>query len=308
MANESTEKTTFMFPGQGSQYLGMRHSLGLDQGPAADLFHQADDILGFPLSRIIEEGPEDLLVRTDNAQPALLVTEVAVAKRLGDLGHQADLVMGHSLGQYSALVHAGALDFRDALKLVRLRGVLMNKANERAPGGMAAVIGVKIEDLAKVVDQLSDMGVLEITNLNAPTQVVVSGENRAVFALVDFLREHKMGRAVPLNVSAPFHSSLMAPIAEDFAQALDSVEIRRPSSVFLDNVTGEPEDDPERIRENLVLQLTKPVLWSASVQKAWDLGARTFVECGPKKVLSGLVRRTVRGANLVSAESLLGSV
>ncbi len=301
-------KTVFMFPGQGSQYVGMRHKLGLVRGKAAELFDMADEVLGFSITRVIDEGPEDLLTRTDNAQPALLVTGVAAADVLNTMDYQADMVMGHSLGQYTALVHAGALNFRDALKLVRLRGVLMDRANERAPGGMAAVIGVKPHDLQSVVRQLKGHGVLEITNINAPTQVVVSGETQAVAALVEFLREQRMGRAIPLNVSAPFHSSLMAPIAREFEQALDNVEIRSPSCIFLDNVTGAVEADPGRIRKNLVLQLTKPVLWSAGIQTAWAMGGNTFVESGPKKVLGGLARRVVRGVNLVYAESALAGM
>jgi len=301
------EKTVFMFPGQGSQYVGMREKMDLVQEDASKLFDKADEVLGYSITSLVDNGPKDELTRTDNAQPALLVTGLAAAQAMNKKGLHADIVLGHSLGQYTALVHAGALGFEDALRLVRLRGQLMDQANKKSPGGMAAVIGVKPDALKAAMAEVADQGVLEITNVNAPTQVVLSGENNAIAAITELLKERRMGRALPLNVSAPFHSSLMAPIADEFERALADVSFSSPKYAFIDNVTGKQEVSPEQIRKNLVTQLTSPVLWSAGIETAWELGGRSFVECGPKKVLFGLARRIVRGANLVASETELSA-
>jgi len=302
MAND---KTVFMFPGQGSQYAGMRRKLGELTGAEEDLFIQADELVGFPLSRLIDEGPDDELTRTENAQPALLVTGIAAARRLGQQDLRAHMAMGHSLGEYGALVHAGALEFADAVRLVRTRGLLMAEAVEKTPGGMAAVVGARLEQLREVVAELGRQGIIEITNFNSPSQVVLSGESQVIDLAVSTLKERRVGRAIPLNVSAPFHSSMMKPMADEFAGHLERVEIGVPRLAFIDNVTGLPEADPAAIRAKLVSQLTHPVMWEKSVRTAVESGAGTFVECGPGKALSGLVKRIARGSRILWSEKLL---
>jgi [acyl-carrier-protein] S-malonyltransferase len=296
-----------MFPGQGSQYAGMRSKLGIGNPDLEALFAQADAVLGFPLTRLIDEGPDEELTATRNAQPALLAMGVAAGLAVRARGHCPHIVMGHSLGEYSALVAAGALPFDEALRLVRTRGELMAKAVERTPGKMAAVVGADRQKLEALVTEIAQEGILEITNVNSANQLVLSGENRTLDLLVERANAERVGRAMALNVSAPFHSSLMKPMAEEFAGHLARIPLAAPTLCFIDNVTGRPETDPEEIRRKLVLQLFSPVQWERSVLTAAELGAATFIECGPKSVLSGLVKRTVKGVSIVASEGLLAT-
>ncbi|MBN1534025.1 MAG: ACP S-malonyltransferase [Spirochaetes bacterium] len=301
------EQTVFMFPGQGSQYPGMRGPLGGMYGAAGGIFARADEVLGFPLSVLMDEGPEEELTRTSNAQLALLVMGTAYREAALSRGHAPDIVMGHSLGEYAAMVAAGVISFEDALKIVRRRGELMERAAEETPGGMAAVIGASQEVLEGVVARCADAGVLEITNFNSPTQMVLSGESAAVDRAVELIGEERLGRAMRLNVSAPFHSSLMGPVACEFEAFIASFAFKRPEITFIDNVTGMTEDEPERIRQKLVLQITSPVLWVQSVRHAHDLGGRVFVECGPGSVLAGLVKRILSGVSIIVGEKMIAS-
>ncbi len=305
MCAELTGRTAFVFPGQGSQYVGMTTKLGPATLAQQSLFGHADQALGFPLLQLIEEGPEDELIKTSNAQPALLVVGLAAALALQERGYQPEIVMGHSLGEYTALVFAGVIAFSDALKLVRKRGMLMEQAAKKTPGKMAAVIGADPDALSQLVQDCQDAGVLEITNFNSPKQVVLSGEEAAIELILDRIKETRAGRAMELNVSAPFHCSLMRPMAEEFKQALQSVEFSAPQQLFIDNVTGQAESDPERIRQKLVDQLDHPVQWVRSVASAVEAGATRFVECGPKTVLTGLIKRCAPKTELVSSERIL---
>jgi len=307
MEHTMSEKTVFMFPGQGSQYPGMRAKLGELSAGQARLFELADELLDFPLTRLIDEGPEEELTATSNAQPALLVMGIAASMAVEKRGFVPDIVMGHSLGEYTALVYSGAMSFEEGIRLVRTRGLLMANAVDRSPGKMAAVMGADRDRLDELVAEVSKQGVLEITNLNSPLQLVLSGEDHTIDLVVDRVNDEGLGRALLLNVSAPFHSSLMQPMADEFAQHLDKVEIGPPQQLFIDNVTGEPESDPSGIRKKLVQQLTSPVLWERSVRTAHAAGAAAFIECGPRNVLRGLVRRTVRGVSSKTAEMLLAS-
>ena len=300
-------KTVFMFPGQGSQSVGMRDKLGLALESQQHWFTEADQILGYELTRLIDQGPEEELTRTSNAQPALLATGVAFGTALMEKGYTPDIVMGHSLGEYSALVCAGVLSYTDALRLVRTRGILMEQAVVDTPGKMAAVIGADPEKLNAVVDACRKTGVLEITNYNSPGQLVLSGETASIEAAVKALNETRLGRVVILNVSAPFHCSMMRPMAEAFAKHLSETPFMKPHKTFIDNVTGLVEDNPEHIREKLVRQLYSPVLWEASMRSAAALGAENFLESGPGAVLSGLVKRTIKGVNFTTGEKLLAS-
>jgi [acyl-carrier-protein] S-malonyltransferase len=301
------ELTVFMFPGQGSQYPGMRSPLGDMAGPPGRCFSMADEILGYPISALMDNGPAEELTRTVHAQPALLAMGAAYREAVISRGHAPDVVMGHSLGEYSALVAAGVLSFEDALRIVRKRGELMERAAEKTPGGMAAVIGVSQEALEEVVGRCTGDGVLEITNFNAPTQMVLSGENAAVDRAVALIGEERLGRAMRLNVSAPFHSSLMGPAACEFEAFLSSFTFRRPEITFIDNVTGMAEAGPEQIRQKLVLQLTSPVLWAHSARHAQELGGRIFIECGPGSVLAGLVKRILSGVSIIVGEKMVSS-
>ncbi|OHD64605.1 MAG: [acyl-carrier-protein] S-malonyltransferase [Spirochaetes bacterium RBG_13_51_14] len=297
--------TVYMFPGQGSQSVGMRGGLGAMTTEQKELFSSADAILGFPLSALIDAGPGEELTRTSNTQPALLVMGTAFAAALDARGHRADIVMGHSLGEYTALVHAGVIDFKDAVRIVRKRGELMEQAVKDTPGTMAAVIGVERARLESVVQVCVGSGVIEIANFNSSTQMVISGQAAAVDAAARMINDGGIGRAVALNVSAPFHTSLMKPVAEEFSRFLSEFEFRPPRVEFIDNVTGRGEKDPANIRDKLVLQLYSPVQWEKSVLTAADAGAGTFIESGPGTVLSGLVKRIVKDRNIISGEKLL---
>lgn len=291
-----------VFPGQGAQYVGMRAALGPLSPRQRALFEEADDTLGEALTAVIDAGPPAALTRTSNAQPALLVVGLAWAEALRARGFAAGLTMGHSLGEYTALVWAGALGFADAVRTVRRRGALMEQAVHTTPGTMAAIVRVPDDVLQAIVAECRAVGVVEVTNFNAPGQVVVSGERAAVAAVVARVEAAGVGRAAPLDVAAPFHSSLLAPMASDFAAHLAGVPLRAPRLVFVDNVTGAPEADPARIRAKLVRQLTCPVRWEDGVRAAIAAGVTRFVEAGPGAVLTGLVRRIDRSARAEAAE------
>ncbi|MFH2005817.1 MAG: ACP S-malonyltransferase [bacterium] len=283
--------TAFLFPGQGSQKVGMWAELkGVCPNPDPRLV-EAEEILGLSLGALMDEGPDEQLRRTENAQPCLLLANVVYATALEERGERADIVLGHSLGEYAALVLSGALEFTDALRLVRARGVLMARASAEIPGKMAAILAMDRDTLETLLSEHRHLGVLEVTNLNAPKQLVLSGETAAVDSAVSAINTSRLGRAVPLNVSAPFHSSLMKPVAGPFAEQLAAVEIRPPERLFIDNVTGEPEADPDRIRTKLVQQIHRPVLWESSVRCAVSHGAARLIECGPGNVLTGLTKR-----------------
>ncbi len=299
------DKKVFMVPGQGAQYVGMRSRMGVLSESASEAFSRADEIVELPLSDIIDRGPESELVRTSVTQPALLAMARACSLLLEERGYAADIVMGHSLGEYAALVYAGVIDYEQALRIVRKRGLLMEGAAASAPGKMAAVIGSDRSELESLVKECSSRGVLEITNYNSPQQVVLSGEKAAVDHAINEINTGNIGKALELNVSAPFHSSLMKPVAEDFRGFLAGFSFNVPHVMFIDNVTGSPESDPERIRDKLVQQLFMPVQWEHSVLAAQQAGAVSFIECGPGSVLSGLVKRTVRGVEIRTGEKIL---
>jgi [acyl-carrier-protein] S-malonyltransferase len=298
-------KTVYMFPGQGSQSVGMRSKLGVMSEEQKEIFSTADYILGFPLSVLIDSGPDEELTRTSNTQPALLVMGMAFSRALDERDNRAEIVMGHSLGEYAALVYSGVIDFKEAVRIVRKRGELMEKAVKNTPGKMAAVIGAERDRLESVIQECKSDGVIEITNFNSPIQVVLSGEIPAVDRAVRTINESGNGKAVELNVSAPFHSSLMKPVADEFSRYLADFSFSRPRVQFIDNVTGLEETEPEQIRKKLVLQLSSPVQWERSVLSACEAGAGTFIESGPGTVLSGLVKRIVKDRKIISGEKLL---
>ncbi|NTV62497.1 MAG: ACP S-malonyltransferase [Oscillochloris sp.] len=299
----------WVFPGQGSQAVGMGHDL-YEQLPAARaIFDQADEVLGFSLARLCFQGPEAELTATENAQPALLTVSTALVRALEDLGGldlvRPQAVAGHSLGEYSALVAGGALDFATALRLVRRRGELMASAHE---GSMAAVIGLAQPDLEQICQRVTtareSLGTVVVANYNAPDQLVISGSAAAVQQAGQQAKEHGAKRVLPLKVSAAFHSPLMHAAAEGMAHEFAHAEVRDLVVPLIANVTGEALTTADAVRQEAVAQVMAPVRWIASVQAMVARGCTTFVEIGPGKVLTGLIRRIAPQARLVTISSL----
>jgi len=284
-----------LFPGQGSQYVGMGRSLACDYPEAARVFEEADDVLGFSISKLAWEGPEEDLVRTKNAQPAMLVHSTAVYRvireRLGEIG----LAAGHSLGEFSAHVAAGTLDFSAAVITVRLRGELMYDAGVERPGSMAAVIGLDDEAVVSVCEQAEEeAGVCVPANFNAPGQVVISGDLAGVERAMELAAALGAKRVVRLSVSGAFHSPLMEPAAVEFEPWLEQQSFHDPAFPIIANVTAEPVSTGDAARALLVRQLTTPVQWAASVLHMAESGVDRFLEIGPGSVLRGLNRRIVK--------------
>jgi [acyl-carrier-protein] S-malonyltransferase len=290
----------FVFPGQGSQAVGMGRAL-YDAVPAARLvFEEVDDALAMPLSRLIFDGSEETLRLTENAQPALLATSLAALRALEvrsgrDLTGLCRVVAGHSLGEYSALTAAGSLACGDAARLLRVRGRAMQDAVPVGEGAMAAILGLELEGVEEVARRASDVGVCDLANDNAPGQVVVSGERAAVERAVELAKQQGARRSVLLPVSAPFHCRLLAPAAEAVAAALAEVEIRAPAVPVISNVTAAPESAPETLGVRLVEQVTGRVRWRESLLAMAGLGIDATVELGAGRVLSGLSKRTLPG-------------
>lgn len=276
-----------IFPGQGSQFVGMGKSLYENNTAAKALMERANEILGFRITDIMFEGPEESLRATNVTQPAIFIHSVCLA--LFASGEKPDMVGGHSLGEFSALVAAGAVDFEDALKLVAIRAREMQKCCEMVPGTMAAVIALDNETVEKVCAEVE--GTVIPANYNCDGQVVISGEKEAVAAACTALKAAGAKRALPLSVSGAFHSPLMEPARAELAKAIESTDIHTPACPIYQNVTAQAETDPARIKANLLAQLASPVKWTQSVRNMIADGADKFVEMGPGTVLQGLVKR-----------------
>ena len=293
----TTSQIAFLFPGQGSQQVGMGKSLADSFSVARRTFDEADDVLGFSLSRLTWRGPETKLNDTINTQPALLTHSVAALRVLADLAPQLRpvCVAGHSMGQISALVAAGALAFPDALKLARRRGELMAAAGESSPGGMAAILGLNIPSLEEICAQASmDSEIVQVANDNCPGQVVISGSKAGLERAMDAARENGAKRVVRLAVSIGAHSPLMEEAQQGFNQAVAEAALTEPTIPAIGNVSAEPLTTPAAIRAELEAQLTQRVRWTESIQAMRAQGVDTFIEIGSGNVLSGLIRRIDR--------------
>ncbi len=293
-------KRAFVFPGQGSQQVGMGRDLAESFASARLVFEEVDDALEQRLSRLMFEGPESDLTLTENAQPALMAVSLAVVRVLEQdggksLAELADYVAGHSLGEYSALAAAGSLEFADAARLLRRRGQAMQRAVPVGEGAMAAILGLDLDAVRELAEAAAgETDVCLPANDNAPGQVVVSGHRAAVERAVELAAERGGRRSVMLPVSAPFHCPLMAPAADVMAEALAAVTLAPPQVPLVANVTARPEQEPETLRRQLVEQVTGLVRWRESVEAMRDAGVEQLVECGAGKVLTGLTRRIDR--------------
>jgi [acyl-carrier-protein] S-malonyltransferase len=296
----------FVFPGQGSQRVGMGQALAEQHRVCRDTFAEADEALRRPLSRLIFEGPEDDLTLTENTQPALLATSVAMYRLLREMGLEPDVVAGHSLGEYSAHVAAGTLEFADALRIVERRGRYMQEAVPVGTGGMAAVLGLDGEAVRAACEEAADGEVVSPANLNAPGQVVIAGTAAAVARAGERARARGARRVVPLQVSAPFHCALMAPAEARLEPELRALPARDPRVPVVANVDAEPKRDAGAALDALVAQVSRPVQWEACVRRLASEGVRTYVEVGPGSVLSGLVKKIHREAHVYNVEHHLG--
>jgi [acyl-carrier-protein] S-malonyltransferase len=296
-------KIAFIFPGQASQYPGMGKDLAEKFPAARAVFDEADRALGFPISRICFEGSEDELRQTANTQPAILTVSVAAYRVLeADQGIAPDFVAGHSLGEYSAIVAGGALEFVDAVKLVRMRGTFMQEAVPAGEGAMAAILGLPPATVADICKRAADGEVVSPANLNSPEQTVISGNATAVKRAVELASQSGAKRAVMLAVSAPFHCALMQPMQARMEPELRAAAFRDLRVPVVTNADAEATSSGAEARDALIRQITLPVLWEDSVRELIDQGVKTFVEVGPGRVLSGLLRQIDRSVHSLNVE------
>ena len=304
-------KTAWVFPGQGSQVVGMGQALAQNFSEIAELYTQADEVLGYSLSGLCFEGPEADLTRTDNAQPALLVTSLAHLKAIrltqSELLDEPPLfVAGHSLGEYTALVANGSLQFEDALKLVRERGRLMNQAGQGESGGGSGMVAVIGADDAQLEEMARQYGV-EVANFNSPGQTALSGTTENLARFTTAAKEAGIKRVIPLPVSAAFHSSLMRPMAAELGQLIEKISFSPALFPVVSNVTAQPLplDDAAAIRQELIVQTYSPVRWVESARTMFAGGATRFLEIGTGKVLGGLIKRIEKSAEVVNSDEIL---
>ena len=296
-------KKAYIFPGQGSQFPGMAKELYETNPAAREMLERANEILGFRITDIMFEGTAEDLKQTKVTQPAIFLHSVVLAKCLPDF--EPEMVAGHSLGEFSALVAAGAIDFEEGLKLVSIRAQAMQKACETNPGGMAAVLMLDAETIERICEETE--GIVVAANYNCDGQIVISGEKAAVDAACIRLKEAGARRALPLPVGGAFHSPLMEPARAELAEGIEKAVFKTPICPVYQNVTAQPSTDPTEIKANLLSQLTSPVRWTQSVQNMIADGADTFIELGPGKVLQGLVAKIAKDqVTLTSIDSAVG--
>lgn len=296
-------KTAFVFPGQGSQKVGMLKDLYEAYPIVRERFAQADEALGYSISQLCFEGPDTELVKTANTQPAILTASVACYEILKEKGFTPDIVGGHSLGEYSALVAAGVLDFKDAVYVVHKRGEYMQEAVPLGEGAMAAILALPREEVVRICGEVNDtVGSVQAVNFNCPGQIVIAGATKAVEVAAEKMKEAGAKRAVMLPVSAPFHSRLMEPAAKRLQEELDKIEVKDAQIPVVANITGEILKEGATIKEALVTQAAAPVLWEDCVATMVDFGVTRFVEVGPGKVLTGFTKKINKAMELTNVE------
>ena len=296
-------KTAFVFPGQGSQKVGMLKDLYEAYPIVRERFAQADEALGYSISQLCFEGPDTELVKTANTQPAILTASVACYEILKEKGFTPDIVGGHSLGEYSALVAAGVLDFKDAVYVVHKRGEYMQEAVPLGEGAMAAILALPREEVVRICAEVNDtVGSVQAVNFNCPGQIVIAGATKAVEVAAEKMKEAGAKRAVMLPVSAPFHSRLMEPAAKRLQEELNKIEVKNAQIPVVANITGEILTDGATIKVALVKQAAAPVLWEDCVATMVDFGVTRFVEVGPGKVLTGFTKKINKAMELANVE------
>ncbi|HHS13299.1 MAG TPA: [acyl-carrier-protein] S-malonyltransferase [bacterium] len=293
-------KTAFIFPGQGSQFVGMGLDFYNRYQEAANLYHTADEQCGYKLSDISFQGPEEYLKQTQNTQPALYVLSHIIARLLGEKGVKAEAAAGHSLGEFSALAAAGAFSFEQGLAIVKERGLAMQKAGDKSPGAMAAIIGLDEQTVQTLCEEAGDKGVVQPANFNSPGQIVISGAREAVQRGVELAKKHGAKIAALLPVSGAFHSPLMADALGHFSEVLDSASIQDLTIPVYANVSAAPVKQADEIRGLLQQQLTQPVRWMETIENMIRDGFTRFIEVGAGKVLSGLVKRIDRRVEMIN--------
>lgn len=297
-------KTAFIFPGQGAQYVGMGKDLFDNIEICKNIFNIADNELGFELSKICFEGTDEELNITENTQPAILTTSIAALMALNQQGVKCDVTAGLSLGEYTALVCSGVMDFKDAVKLVKKRGRFMQEAVPVGIGTMAAIIGLEADSVYQVCSEARTSGIVEIANLNCPGQIVIAGEIAAVELACVLAKEKGAKRAMLLSVSAPFHTSMLKPAADKLEIELQSINLGDITTPVMTNVTGDYVSKRDEIKANLKLQVMSSVLWETIIRNMIKDGVDTFVEIGPGKVLSGFVKKIDRKLTVVNVEDM----
>ena len=296
-------KTAFVFPGQGSQKVGMLKDLYEAYPIVRERFAQADEALGYSISQLCFEGPDTELVKTANTQPAILTASVACYEILKEKGFTPDIVGGHSLGEYSALLAAGVLDFKDAVYVVHKRGEYMQEAVPLGEGAMAAILALPREEVVRICGEVNDtVGSVQAVNFNCPGQIVIAGATKAVEVAAEKMKEAGAKRAVMLPVSAPFHSRLMEPAAKRLQEELDKIEVKDAQIPVVANITGAILKDGATIKAALVKQAAAPVLWEDCVATMVDFGVTRFVEVGPGKVLTGFTKKINKAMELANVE------
>jgi [acyl-carrier-protein] S-malonyltransferase len=286
------EKTAFVFPGQGSQYIGMGREIAEAFQEAGDIFIQLDDVCERPVSRLCFEGPMEELTLTVNLQPAVTAVSLVCLTALNRSGVNPSVSAGHSLGEYAALTAAGVITPYDALRLVKKRGDLMHREAQANPGSMAAVVGMEIDKVRDITARASNKGVIAVANHNSAQQIVITGQEGALAFAADLVKEEG-GKVIPLKVSGAWHCDLMKKAVEDLRRFMDDISFSRPKTPVLFNATAGSEEDPENIKDIMARQLISPVKWYDIVLRMLEDGVTCFVEVGPKKVLSGLLNKII---------------
>ena len=298
-------KTAFVFPGQGSQKVGMLQDLYNEYPIVKQRFEEADQALGYSISQLCFEGPDTELVKTANTQPAILTASVACYEILKEKGFTPDIVGGHSLGEYSAMVAAGVIDFKDAVYLVHKRGEFMQDAVPLGEGAMAAIINLDRDTVVAICDKITEeVGSVQAVNFNCPGQIIISGKTEAVEKACEAMKEAGAKRALPLPVSGPFHSRLMEPAAARLKEEMEKIEFHDAQIPVVTNVTGKILTKAQDIKDSLLVQVASPVLWEDCVAEMVNFGAQAFVEVGPGKVLTGFTKKINKEMQLANVEDL----